>query len=214
MNRLLTVLTGSRLYGLATPSSDTDLIVIEVEPWEKVIGLSDVCMPSQKIENGIDTRVYPLHHFAKLAATGNPAVLEVLFARRDYYQNYLPEWEYLRGARDSFLSERVRVAYLGFAERELSKKDADAKSVATAVRLMMQLEDILTYHCFDPTLQGASLKIVAGIRAGEINTEHGRDIAQHIMDKCADMTNSLPREPDIDRINHRLLGIYRNFYDW
>ena len=80
----LLVVSGSRLYGYATPESDIDLLGFVIPPIEAELDMLHPFhqkVPNQKdIDAGDDTRIYSLRKFLKSLISNDTQCLEILFA--------------------------------------------------------------------------------------------------------------------------------------
>jgi len=92
---------GSRAYGLATESSDTDLRGVFVPPPLSFIGYRDT--PDQ-LEPSAERVLYEVRKLFRLAATCNPTVIEVLFTDPSDHVTVSPEGGRLLDRRTEFLS--------------------------------------------------------------------------------------------------------------
>lgn len=109
---------GSRAYGLARPDSDLDLKGVLVGPAAWYLGF--VGGPEQ-IEHGGDHVQYEIRKFMRLAAAGNPTLIELLFTEPEDHRVVTPAGERLLAARDAFLSRRVEKSFGGYALSQLKR---------------------------------------------------------------------------------------------
>src|SRR5690606_24887968 len=78
---VLRVVVGSQMWGTDTPSSDTDIKVVVMDPLSTVLDpFVHGTKSEQDKENGNDVTRYELRHFVRLACKGNPSILETLFS--------------------------------------------------------------------------------------------------------------------------------------
>jgi predicted nucleotidyltransferase len=92
---------GSRAYGLATESSDTDLRGVYVPPRDAFYGFLE--RPEQ-VEAGPERVLYDIRKLFRLAAVSNPTILEILFTDRSDHVLVSPEGQILLDHRSDFLS--------------------------------------------------------------------------------------------------------------
>ena len=92
---------GSRAYGLATETSDTDLRGVFVPPPLAFTGF--VAQPDQ-IEPAAERVLYEIRKFFRLAAACNPTVIEVLFTDPQDHVTVSAEGRLLLDRRSDFLS--------------------------------------------------------------------------------------------------------------
>jgi predicted nucleotidyltransferase len=95
---------GSRAYGLATESSDTDLRGVFVPPPLSLHGFRET--PDQ-IEPSAERVLYEVRKFFRLAAACNPTVIEILFTDPADHVTVSPEGRRLLDRRSEFLSRRA-----------------------------------------------------------------------------------------------------------
>lgn len=121
---ILLSLTGSRAYGTNIETSDYDYKGIAVPPLSYYFGYSKNFEQSEELVSkghDADRTVYAIRKFFKLAAEGNPNILEILFSPEDcrvittYWSDLLVE------NRDLFLSKRLRYSYSGYAHSQLKR---------------------------------------------------------------------------------------------
>ena len=129
---------GSRLYGLSHKDSDEDYYVVTDDADGKL-------RPLQTIVDGIDTMRLSFSAFEKMAIKGVPQVLEAMFSKLTTGD---PIEAYRKGYRAS--DPQVVDTYMrtikNFALSEHFKRRRHA------IRLVMNLNDILRTERFDPTL--------------------------------------------------------------
>lgn len=118
-------LAGSRLYGTATPESDTDYRGVFVPP------VLDLLNPFKEIgiqvfHEEFDEQLYPVHKFFVMAEKANPNIIELFYA-----ENMLsnPVWDLIRDNSDAFLSKRIKGTFLGYANQQLQRIDRHLKWV-------------------------------------------------------------------------------------
>ncbi|XP_064645366.1 uncharacterized protein LOC135498826 [Lineus longissimus] len=111
---------GSALYGLATPESDVDYIVVYAEPTEK---LSTSCKylneayESRGPEKSFEYGMYEVRLFVEMVLKGSVVILELLFAENLEYTS--PMWEKLVEDRKAFLTEHAILQYLGLIKNNI-----------------------------------------------------------------------------------------------
>lgn len=141
-NIILTVKTGSHLYGLNTEKSDVDLCGIFMEPTGQLFP-SLVTIFSPFRENIIDTVVdasvkvkgedgknlkesvdevyYSLHNFIRLATDCNPNIIEMLFVDERNIVNINEFGRKLIDNRHLFISKRFIDRFIGYAVSQEKK---------------------------------------------------------------------------------------------
>lgn len=114
----LETLHGSRAYGLQRPSSDWDYKGILVGPSSWYFGFR----PSpEQIELGPDHVLFDIRKFFRLAAEGNPTIIEILYTQKNDRRICTDQGEYLIEARDQFLSKKVAQSFGGYALSQLKR---------------------------------------------------------------------------------------------
>ena len=95
---------GSRAYGLATESSDTDLRGVFVPA---ALGFTGYLEYADQLEPSPERVLYEVRKFFRLASACNPTVIEVLFTDPADHVSATPEGRHLLDRRRSFLSRRA-----------------------------------------------------------------------------------------------------------
>lgn len=113
---LLESISGSRAYGLALPSSDTDYKGVFVMPKRQFYGLN---FEEQISSPGNDEVFYELRRFADLLAKNNPNILEMLNAPADCIVYRHPLFELFRPS--DFLSKLCKDTFAGYAITQIKK---------------------------------------------------------------------------------------------
>lgn len=113
---LLESISGSRAYGLALPSSDTDYKGVFVQAKKQFYGLHIV---EQISSPGNDEVFYELRRFADLLAKNNPNILEMLNAPADCIVYRHPLFELFRPS--DFLSKLCKDTFAGYAITQIKK---------------------------------------------------------------------------------------------
>lgn len=121
--------SGSYLYGTQQPDSDIDIRGICCQPVKSLVGLtgfeqylpsiSEALKYSESSLNisSTDVTVYGINKFATLAAKANPNILELLFAKPIWKDNYY--YNLILRSREYFLSNRIIHSFSGYAYSQL-----------------------------------------------------------------------------------------------
>ncbi|MDY7024556.1 MAG: nucleotidyltransferase domain-containing protein, partial [Cyanobacteriota bacterium] len=128
---ILIALTGSRGYGLATPTSDYDYrgVFIATKPY--YLGLGKIEQEDKGWENNTsekfpylakDTCIYELRKFLKLSVDNNPNILELLWFKD--YAHLTDTGKILQQHRQLFLSKRVKQTYSGYGYAQIKKLES------------------------------------------------------------------------------------------
>ncbi|MED5373314.1 MAG: nucleotidyltransferase domain-containing protein [Myxococcota bacterium] len=137
---LLLALAGSRAHGTHSPESDVDLLGVALPTARALLGVHERfeqendpealavyrgVLPRQLAAASQDTKlegtVYALDKLLRLAESGNPSVLELLFTRESELLVQTELGARLRESATLFLSERCRQTFGGYAARQLSR---------------------------------------------------------------------------------------------
>lgn len=133
-------LSGSHAYGMAQPESDIDVRGICIPSKEYFLGFykkfeqyeNDLdFFTYNKIEKiinrkilkdeKVDSVIYGLHKFIKLAADCNPNIIELLFSDKSNHILYSSFFEELEENKDLFISARARFTFSGYAHSQLKR---------------------------------------------------------------------------------------------
>lgn len=117
---------GSGAFGINTTSSDTDLMRVEVESLDTLLGVGENREDTRRerpraegeaTQTGdTETTVYPLRKFMRLVTAGNPNVYPLLWTPN----LTSPDVFVMRGLRDSLVSMKTVYAHCGFAGSVIS----------------------------------------------------------------------------------------------
>ena len=123
---ILSVLTGSRAYGLARADSDWDIRAVHVKPTSELLSIG----PTEKIEpaeehEGNDYVSIEVGRFLQLSANSNPTILEMYMAPTLFKPPYIPsEKSFTWGVAlahmfdDVWDGNKAYQAYLGYASAQ------------------------------------------------------------------------------------------------
>ena len=128
---IVRVVTGSKLYGTDTPESDLDIIGVFLPERRDLLGLENcpatvtenikVSTSRRNTKDDIDCKYYSLRTFFEKLATGEPGLLELLFAPKANVIYSTPEWDEIVRNRDIFLSRRAVAPFTGFCVGQARK---------------------------------------------------------------------------------------------
>ncbi len=132
---------GSRAYGLDTESSDVDLVGFVVPPLEirdNIFQNFDEWANKPEINTKysylinpknpkIETKVYSLKKFFKLAAECNPNIIEILWVDEDKILQLDGIGRKVLENRDIFLSKQAKFRFLGYAFAQFQKIERHRK---------------------------------------------------------------------------------------
>jgi hypothetical protein len=125
---LFECISGSRAYGLNTPTSDTDIRGVFVLPEKDYFGLNYV---EQLSNESNDIVYYELRRFVELLAKNNPNMLELLSIPEEciLYQHPL----YARFKSEDFLSKLCKDTFAGYALTQVKKAKGLNKKIVNPV---------------------------------------------------------------------------------
>jgi uncharacterized protein len=110
-------ISGSRLYGMATPSSDEDLRGFIFPPFSYIINVKE--FKSREMDD--DTKIYSAKYFIQLALKGDPLVNELFFS---YGKNIIKCSELGRevlNLKDDIISNSIYNRIMGYSTGEWRK---------------------------------------------------------------------------------------------
>ncbi|WP_281232513.1 nucleotidyltransferase domain-containing protein [Flavobacterium gelatinilyticum] len=113
---LFEVISGSRSFGLNTPTSDTDLKGVYYLPKEKFFGLEYIPQISNETNDEV---YYEIGRFVELLLKNNPNILEILASPEDCILYKHPLMEHLQ--LDDFLSKLCKDSFAGYAVTQIKK---------------------------------------------------------------------------------------------
>jgi uncharacterized protein len=114
--RLFECIAGSRAYGLATPTSDTDIKGVFITPLRQWLGRDH---PVQLNNATNDIVFYELGRYVDLLTKNNPNLIELLFSPEDCLIYRHPLMEKLRP--ELFLSRRCQHTFAEYATSQITK---------------------------------------------------------------------------------------------
>ena len=225
--RLLRVQLGSHLYGTAVEGSDHDWGEVYLETPEELLGAETVGRRKQTIQDGQDVRRHGLRHFVSMLLTGNPNVVEWLFAPQPEFGAWGAagtQTSHLWCQLPRILGARACArAHLGFARgayRRVWKKPWEAphrKTAAHAYRVLAQLRELLTTGEIRFPLHGCIRGRVLDIRNGVANRGAFMliyDQAESALSRIDKKQCALPYEADRALANTLLIEFYTEYVIW
>ena len=118
-NTIHRITAGSRLYGTAREDSDVDTRGVCLAPTEALLGLSQ--FKQYQGDSGDDFVIYELRRFCSLALAANPNILDILMTPEHMWQVSSTQWATIYKHRTSFLSQKVRYTFSGYAVSQLKR---------------------------------------------------------------------------------------------
>lgn len=121
---ILYVRHGSHAYGLNVQSSDEDYKGVCIPPKEYMLGFMKKFEQSEMMASkggGVDSVVYALNKFVRLAVDCNPTIVEVLFVDDEHIVKRDIFGDRLRSIRNMFISKKARFTFSGYAYQQLKR---------------------------------------------------------------------------------------------
>ena len=121
---ILYVRHGSHAYGLNVATSDEDFKGVCIKPKGFYFGFLNSFEQNEHMgskSDGVDSVIYSLEKFAKLAVECNPNIIEVLHVDQSDVMRCNAFGLELRSWRDEFLSKRAKFTFAGYARAQLQR---------------------------------------------------------------------------------------------
>jgi len=230
------IVGGSRLTGV-NPDGDIDLLGFTIEDYETYMRLNNTFEQEEyrtqkrgkrSDPETVEGTMYSLRKFARLAAQGNPNILEMLFA---HYGSWVvtPSALALRILENSslFVSRAAGPRYLGYAKSQMDRvvghravhtnrpeliaaHGYDAKAASHVYRLLAEGIMLMNRQHIELPLYFQDRKHSQEIRRGEWDIERFKRVTTAMIKELEDaiMDSSLPQHPRMDAINNLVAGIY------
>ncbi|GAA1405474.1 DNA polymerase beta superfamily protein [Catellatospora coxensis] len=208
---ILSVVVGSRAYGLAGPASDTDRRGVFVAPTRLFWGLDK---PPTHVDGPAEEQFsWEVERLCTLALTANPTVLECLWS--PLVELCTPTGERLLAVRGAFLSSRAAETYGRYAADQFAKLRAHRertgevrwKQAMHMLRLLRAGAHVLR---FGEVLVDVSdeRELMLSVKRGEVPFEQVSALAE---ERSADLARAaadtvLPAEPDRAAVEKFLVG--------
>ncbi|MFE3454009.1 DNA polymerase beta superfamily protein [Nonomuraea sp. NPDC059194] len=166
---ILSVITGSRAYGLDMPSSDTDRRGVFVAPTEAFWRLDKP--PTHRDGPLPEQFSWEVERFCVLALEANPTVLETLWS--PLVELVTPAGVRLLGLRKAFLSQRAHQTFARYADAQFRRLDPAAprwKQAMHMIRLLLSGTHLVERG--QPLVDvGAHRERLLEVRRGEMSWE-------------------------------------------
>ncbi len=212
------IVSGSRLYGTDTPDSDYDYRGIWLPTLEESLDMGK--LKDVKLETGLDDiLVYPLQKFIRLAVSGNPNVIDWLFAPDKNVDKITAEMSWIKNNSDMFIGRHLISKIFGYSrgeyesvakktsrktgakrKKEMEKFGYSPKNAMNAIRILQQgAELIMTGKISFPRPNADELR---KIKTGQIKEKDLDDLYQEALSamRVAEKTCRLPDGPDVEGI--------------
>jgi predicted nucleotidyltransferase len=202
---ILSVVVGSRAYGLETDDSDTDRRGVFVAPtaafWrlDKPATHRDGPLPEQFS--------WEVERFCVLALDANPTVLECLWS--PIVEVITPAGRRLRDLRGAFVSARAHQSFTGYADAQFRRLDPAApkwKQAMHMVRLLLSGLHLVRHG--EPLVRvGPHRERLLAIKRGEVPWAEVDAWRAALSAELAATPSVLPAEPDRARVEDFLIDV-------
>lgn len=118
--RIFEGITGSRLYGTATPESDTDTRGVCVPPMNVLLDPFMSFNVKDSFEDDEDRAIYDLGKFMELCSQMNPNIVELLFIPEQFTLYKDKRWDLIVQNKNLFLSKKAKYTFTGYAVSQLN----------------------------------------------------------------------------------------------
>ncbi len=204
---ILSVVVGSRAYGLDIATSDIDRRGVFVTPTEDFWRLDKP--PTHRDRPLPEQFSWEVERFCRLALEANPTVLECLWS--PLVEVCAPEGRRLRELRGAFLSRRAHRTFIGYADAQFRRLDPAAPAWKSAMHLIRLLLSGL--HL----VRHGDLRIDAGphrdrllaVRRGEVPWDEVAAWRAGLTAELAGARSVLPEKPDRRAVEEFLIGVRR-----
>lgn len=207
---ILEGVAGSISHGLATESSDVDILGVYVAPIEEVMGLKGPkVVANSVVTNDPDATFHEVGKFCNLALKGNPSILEQLWMESSYMHL---TGAMLKARRRSFLGQvAIRNSYLGYAKQQFERigrvESKRVKLARHAIRLSIQGKELLETKELPLNLQDRRETIFYYAKLADTNFDEFSVYAKNLMYQLETQKSSIPEYPEIEYINGTVIQI-------
>jgi predicted nucleotidyltransferase len=158
MNKILEIVHGSRLYGLNTEKSDTDIFGIYLENKDEIIedyffnsnykgrevDLSEVIKLSsgKNSPDALDKKLFSFKKYISRAINSSPNILELLYAPTKYvlFENEIGKE--LKSMRHDFLSKKTYFNFGAYAKSQAKKAKVKVEHFKSLEKIQEKLETL------------------------------------------------------------------------
>ena len=239
---MLLGLVGSTVHGVTVDDADDrDEMGICLEPPEYVAGLKPFeqwvfrTQPegARSGPGDVDRTVYSMRKWCRLALSGNPTVLLLLFVPEHQCTTLLEPGQELRANPGWFLSRRVGLAYLGYMQRQrermtgergsmrvnrpelIERYGFDTKYAGHVLRLGYQGIELLETGRLSLPMRDVERARVLAVRTGEVPFDEVIAEADELERRLRSIVerSSLPEHGEHDAVDAFLARTYRAWWD-
>lgn len=202
---ILSVVAGSRAYGLDTEESDTDRRGVFVAPTADFWRLTKP--PTHRDGPLPEQFSWEVERFCVLALEANPTILECLWS--PIVEVVTPAGRRLRELRGAFVSLRARQTFAGYADDQFRRLDPAApkwKQAMHMVRLLLSGLHLVRHGEPLVRVEEHRERLLA-IRRGELPWAEVDAWRAELAAELARTPAVLPERPDRDRVEDFLIGV-------
>jgi uncharacterized protein len=205
---ILSVVTGSRAYGLDHEGSDIDRRGVFVPPTADFWHLDK---PPTHYDGPLPEQFsWEVERFCVLALAANPTVLECLWS--PIVEVSTEHGERLLGLRTAFLSERARQTFTGYADDQFRRLDParpKPKQAMHMIRLLLSGLHLVTHG--EPLVRvDAYRDRLLAIRHGRMPWPEIEDWRRHLVAELDEAASVLPAAPDRTAVDDFLTDVRRD----
>ena len=146
---LVKMFFGSHLYGTATPESDTDYKGVFMPSKKDILlgripkSINTMTKKDNEAKNSsedVDTEIYSLQYFIKLACEGQTVALDMLHAPPNMILSSHPVWDEIVKERHRFYTCNLK-AFIGYARKQAAKYGIKGSRLNAARQIIDYLSD-------------------------------------------------------------------------
>ncbi|MFI6922666.1 DNA polymerase beta superfamily protein [Nonomuraea spiralis] len=202
---ILSVVVGSRAYGLETEGSDTDRRGVSVAPTADFWRLTKP--PTHRDGPLPEQFSWEVERFCVLALEANPTVLECLWS--PIVEVATPAGRRLLELRGAFLSRRAHETFAGYAGAQFRRLDPRAPKWKQAMHMLRLLISGLHLVRHGEPLVGveAYRERLLAIKRGEVPWAEVDAWRAELTAELAAAPTVLPERPDRERVEDFLVGV-------
>lgn len=204
---ILSVVVGSRAYGLDVDGSDTDRRGVYVAPTEDFWRLDKP--PTHRDGPLPEQFSWEVERFCRLALDANPTVLECLWS--PIVEVVTPFGARLLGLRSAFLSRRAQETFTGYADAQFRRLDPEAPRWKQAMHMIrLLLSGLHLVRTGEPMVRvdGHRDRLLA-VRRGELPWAEVAAWQAALRAEVAASGCVLPDAPDRARVEDFLVDVRR-----
>jgi predicted nucleotidyltransferase len=172
---LFEVISGSKSFGLNTPTSDTDIKGVYYLPKEQFYGLNYIPQISNETNDEV---YYELGRFVELLLKNNPNIIEILATPDDCILYKHPLMEQLQ--LPDFLSKLCKDSFAGYALTQIKKARGLKKKIVNPMakerKRLLDFCSILKGYDSVPLLQWLTLNKIEQEQCGLIKVPNAKEI--------------------------------------